>query len=98
MTFAHLIESDGPGGAERMLASIASALQAAGNRNVVIAPAHGEGWLAGQLAGTGVAVELYRLDRPFSPPFADWLAGVLRKHQVTLAHSHEFTMAVYGAW
>ena len=43
-------------------------------------------------------VELYRLDRPFSPAFAKWLTGIFRRHRVTLAHSHEFTMAVYGAW
>jgi glycosyltransferase involved in cell wall biosynthesis len=98
MRFAHLIESDGPGGAERMLSSVAAELQAAGSDNVVIAPAKGEGWLARQLDGTGVKVELFRLDRPFSPKFAGWLAHTLRRHRVDLAHSHEFTMAVYGAW
>jgi len=39
LRFAHLIESDGPGGAERMLASLATELQAAGSENVVIVPA-----------------------------------------------------------
>jgi glycosyltransferase involved in cell wall biosynthesis len=95
---AHLIESDGPGGAERMLASLAAELQAAGVENVVIAPAEGEGWLARELSGTGVQMELFRLDRPISPAFARWLAETLRRHRVALAHSHEFTMAVYGAW
>jgi glycosyltransferase involved in cell wall biosynthesis len=98
MRFAHLIESDGPGGAERMLASLAAEQQASGSQTVVIAPAAGEGWLARELAGTGVEVELFRLERPFSPAFARWLADTLRRHRVTLAHSHEFTMAVYGAW
>jgi len=96
--FAHLIESDGPGGAERMLASLAAELQAAGSENVVIAPAGGEGWLARELSGTGVQVELYRLDRPLSRTFASWLTDTLRRHRIALAHSHEFTMAVYGAW
>jgi glycosyltransferase involved in cell wall biosynthesis len=96
--FAHLIESDGPGGAERMLVSLAAELQAAGAENVVIAPAGGEGWLARELGGTGVQVELFRLDRPISPAFARWLTETLRRHRVALAHSHEFTMAVYGAW
>jgi glycosyltransferase involved in cell wall biosynthesis len=96
--FAHLIESDGPGGAERMLASLATELQAAGSHNVVIAPAEGEGWLARELRGTGVQVEPFRLDRPISPTFARWLTETLRRHRVALAHSHEFTMAVYGAW
>ena len=96
--FAHLIESDGPGGAERVLASLATELQAAGSHNLVIVPAGGEGWLAQELRGTGVQVEAFRLDRPISPTFARWLAETLRRHRVTLAHSHEFTMAVYGAW
>lgn len=96
--FAHLIESDGPGGAERMLASVAADLQATGSDTLVIAPARGEGWLARELRGTGVQVELFHLDRPFSPKVARWLGEVFRRHRVTLAHSHEFTMAVYGAW
>ena len=96
--FAHLIESDGPGGAERVLASLATEFQSAGSYNVVIVPAGGEGWLARELRGTGVQVEPFRLDRPVSPPFARWLADTLRRHRITLAHSHEFTMAVYGAW
>ena len=95
---AHLIESDGPGGAERMLAGLAAELQGAGAENVVIAPAGGEGWLGRELGGTGVQLELFRLDRPISPMFARWLAGTLCRHRVALAHSHEFTMAVYGAW
>jgi glycosyltransferase involved in cell wall biosynthesis len=98
MRFAHLIESDGPGGAERMLASLATELQAAGSHNVVIAPAGGEGWLADELRDTGVQLEPFRLDRPVSRAFAHWLTETLRRHRVALAHSHEFTMAVYGAW
>jgi len=98
LRFAHLIESDGPGGAERMLASLATELQAAGSENVVIVPAEGEGWLGRELHGTGVRVEQFHLDRPFSPAFARGLEETLRRHRVVLAHSHEFTMAVYGAW
>jgi glycosyltransferase involved in cell wall biosynthesis len=81
-----------------MLASLATELQVAGAENLVIAPAGGEGWLARELRGTGVRVEPFRLDRPFSPAFARWLAETLRRHRVDLAHSHEFTMAVYGTW
>lgn len=98
LRFAHLIESDGPGGAERMVASLATELQAAGAANVVIAPDGGEGWLAKELDGSGVRMELFRLERPVSPAFARWLSGALRRHGVALAHSHEFTMGVYGAW
>jgi len=95
---AHLIESDGPGGAERMLAHLAAELQAGGSQNLAILPADGEGWLARQLAGTGVAIECFRLERPVSRACARWLSETFRRHRVALAHSHEFTMAVYGAW
>jgi glycosyltransferase involved in cell wall biosynthesis len=95
---AHLIETDGPGGAERTVANIASGLQAAGSENLVILPADGEGWLARELAGTGVAIEYFRLDRPVSPACGRWLAATLRRYGASVAHSHEFSMAIYGAW
>ena len=95
---AHLIETDGPGGAERMLASLASELQGAGYPGIAFVPARLEGWLEAELAGLGVPIEYIRLDRPFSPRFARDLAAAFRRHNVALAHSHEFTMAFYGAW
>jgi glycosyltransferase involved in cell wall biosynthesis len=80
-----------------MLASLATQLQGAGCHNLVIIPANGEGWLADQLAGTGVVVEPITLDAPLSRTCAQ-LETTLRRHRVSVAHSHEFTMAVYGAW
>ncbi len=98
LCLAHLIESDGPGGAERVVADLASEFQASGATNVVFLPADGDGWLARQLHGTGVAVEHFRIDRPLSPACVKSLAAAFRRHRVDLAHSHEFSMAVYGAW
>ncbi len=98
LRIAHLIETDGPGGAERVLAHLATALQEAGAFNVAFLPAGGEGWLADQHEGSGVAIEYFRLERPVSPACARWLEAALRRHRVAVAHSHEFTMAVYGAW
>ena len=98
MRIAHLIESDGPGGAERFLAHLASALQAAGASNLAILPADGEGWLERELQASGVAIEHFRLDRPVSPDCARGLEATLRRHRIDVAHSHEFTMAVYGGW
>lgn len=95
---AHLIESDGPGGAERVVADLATHLQASGASNVVFLPAEGEGWLARQLAGSGVAIEHFRLNTPVSPACARSLASAFRRHGIDVAHSHEFSMAVYGAW
>jgi len=95
---AHLIESDGPGGAERIVAVLAQALQEAGARNVVFLPEQGEGWLARELADSDVVVESYRLDTPLSPACARSIAASFKRHRIDLAHSHEFTMAVYGRW
>lgn len=95
---AYLIESDGPGGAERMLTSLANELQGAGYPGVAFVPARQEGWLEAELAGVGIPIEYVPLERPFSPRFASDLAAAFRRHDVALAHSHEFTMAFYGAW
>src|SRR5438034_6184163 len=95
---AHLIESDGPGGAERIVARLAAALQAGGGRNVVFLPADGEGWLARQLEGSGVVIDHFHLSRRVSPACVRSLAGAFVRHRITIAHSHEFSMAVYGAW
>jgi len=95
---AHLIECDGPGGAERIVAAMATSLQAAGAHNVVFLPANGEGWLARQLAGSGVEIEYFTIERPLSPQCARGLTRAFRQHRIDVAHSHEFSMAVYGAW
>jgi len=95
---AHLIETDGPGGAERMLASLANELQASGYPGIAFVPARIEGWLESELRGFGVPIEYVPLQKPFSRAFARALAAAFRRHDVALAHSHEFTMAFYGAW
>jgi len=98
LRIAHLIESDGPGGAERVVVGLATALQAAGSENVVFLPADGEGWLARELEGSGVAIEYFTIDRPVSPACARGLVRAFRRHRFDVAHSHEFSMAIYGAW
>src|SRR3989337_763324 len=95
LNVAHLIECDGPGGAEMPVAQTATTLQAAGARNVVFLPEGGEGWLARQLEGSGVAIEYFHVDRPVSRTCARSLQNALRKHRIDVAHSHEFSMAGY---
>jgi glycosyltransferase involved in cell wall biosynthesis len=98
LRIAHLIASDGPGGAERVVVELATALQACGARNVVLLPAEGEGWLARELEGSGVAVEHFRHERRISSAFSASLEAAFRRHAISLAHSHEFLTAVYGGW
>jgi glycosyltransferase involved in cell wall biosynthesis len=95
---AHLIESSGPGGAERVVADLASSFQAADTENVVFLPGDGEDWLRQQLEGSGVTIEYFRIERPVSPTCARALTKAFRKYQIDVAHSHEFSMAVYGGW
>jgi glycosyltransferase involved in cell wall biosynthesis len=95
---AHLIDSDGPGGAERILAQLAPELEAAGCHCVALLPAGQEGWLSRELRGAGIPIEYFRLDRVVSPRAVRDLAAALQRHRIDLAHSHEFTMALYGAW
>jgi glycosyltransferase involved in cell wall biosynthesis len=95
---AHLIESDGPGGAERVMAYLATAFHEAGHHSVAFLPAGGEGWLGAELERAGVPIEYFRLPQPVSREFGRWLTDAFRRHRITVAHSHEFTMAVYGAW
>jgi len=95
---AHLIESSGPGGAERVVADLATSFQAANTDNVVFLPRDGEDWLRRQLDGSGVAIEYFRIDRPISPQSARELTRAFRTYRIHVAHSHEFSMAVYGGW
>ncbi len=98
LRIAQLIGSDGPGGAERVVVQLATALQACGAQSVVFVPADGEGWLARELEGSGVAVEYFRHERRISPACVGSLESAFRRHRITLAHSHEFLTAVYGGW
>jgi glycosyltransferase involved in cell wall biosynthesis len=94
---ALLIESDGPGGAERVVLQLATALQAGGARSVAFMQ-HGEGWLARELEASGVATEYVPRERRVSFGCARSLQAGFRRHRITLVHSHEFAMAVYGGW
>ena len=95
---AHLSDTDGPGGAERMLAQLAGELVRSGCPGVAFLPADREGWLGRELRAAGVTVEYFRHDYAVSPRLAGFLAAAFRRHRIDLAHSHEFNTAVYGAW
>ena len=93
---ALLLESDGPGGAERVLLDLAEALRARGHEVCPIGPAAGCGWLAGEFRARGFVPETFTLRRVIDPQCATGLAETLRRRGVDVVHSHEFTMAVYG--
>jgi glycosyltransferase involved in cell wall biosynthesis len=92
-----LIESDGPGGAEQVIAHLAEHLHASGSIVTVLVPADGEGWLARRLAGLPIVVEGIPLGGPLSPHGIMALTAALRRHAIDLLHTHEFGQALAGA-
>lgn len=96
-TIAHLIESDGPGGAERVVVYLVSRLAARGFHNLVLLPDRGEGWLAAQLPQAGVSVMPVPLMGVPLPASYRAVRNALRAARPAVAHSHEFTMAALGA-
>ncbi|HEU6453785.1 MAG TPA: glycosyltransferase [Gemmatimonadaceae bacterium] len=94
---ALLLESDGPGGAETMLLNLGEELRRRGHDVLPLGPAGRTGWLAAQFRERGFAPESYVMRHALDPACARQLADILRSHRIQVAHSHEFTMGVYGA-
>jgi glycosyltransferase involved in cell wall biosynthesis len=81
-----------------MLAQLATALQVAGSDSVAFLREGGEGWLGQELTRSGVPIVYYKLEHPLSLSCVRTLEEAFREHRIDVAHSHEFSMAVYGAW
>ncbi len=91
----HLIETGGPGGAERVLTSLSLALGATGEFRSAVGLLK-DGWVAAELRRNGQTPVLFRLRRPLDPALLWALVRHLRQANVDLVHAHEFTMNVYG--
>lgn len=94
---ALMLESDGPGGAETVLVQVAEELRRRGHHIVAIGPANGCGILGGVLRERGFETDVFHLARALDPMCLVRLRDTLRQHRVEVVHSHEFTMAIYGA-
>ncbi len=97
LRIAMMLESDGPGGAEMMVFRLSEELRERGHTIVPVGPANGCGWLADLFRAAGVTPEVFRMRWPIDPHCVAGLVQLFRKHRVDAVHSHEFTMAVYGA-
>lgn len=95
VTIAHVMDMDGPGGAERLLTLLAGAVNDAGAKSVAFLPEGGEGWLTRELRLIGIPVEHVPADTHRHTIAA--LEEGFRRHDVAVAHSHEFVMALCGA-
>ncbi|MGD8397012.1 MAG: glycosyltransferase [Candidatus Eiseniibacteriota bacterium] len=90
-----LIETGGPGGAERVLVSLAERL-AAGPDTTVSVGLLKEGWLARELRGRGLEPHLLALRHAIDLGFLRALTRHLRAVGAGLVHAHEFAMNLYG--
>lgn len=92
-----MLETDGPGGAETMLIQLAEELRRRGHQVLAVHPAKGFGWLSAQMRERGFESDVFRLSRPLDPACLKGMVEMLRHHRIEVVHSHEFTMAIYGA-
>jgi glycosyltransferase involved in cell wall biosynthesis len=97
LRIAMMLESDGPGGAEMMVFRLSEELRRRGHTVLPVGPAHGIGWLGDHFRRVGFTPEVFRLRRPIDPGCVRGLVDLFREHRIDAVHSHEFTMAVYGA-
>jgi glycosyltransferase involved in cell wall biosynthesis len=97
LRIAMMLESDGPGGAEMMVLRLSEELRLGGHTVVPVGPAHGVGWLGDRFRCVGFTPEVFRLRRPIDPGCVRGLMNLFLEHRIDAVHSHEFTMAVYGA-
>jgi glycosyltransferase involved in cell wall biosynthesis len=97
LRIAMMLESDGPGGAEMMVLRLSEELRRRGHTVVPVGPEHGIGWLGDHFRRAGFKPEVFRLRRPIDPGCVRGLVDLFREHRIDAVHSHEFTMAVYGA-
>jgi glycosyltransferase involved in cell wall biosynthesis len=97
LRIALMLETDGPGGAETVLLQLAEELRRRGHDVMPVGPASGCGWLGGEFRARGFTPRTYVLRRPLDWACVTSLTALLRTHGSQVVHSHEFTMAVYGA-
>ncbi len=99
MTDAHvlnMIETSGPGGAERVLINIAGTLMRdPGFRSSAILQR--EGWVATELRAQGIEPRFLQLRHMLDLGFVRRVVSQVKREQVGLIHAHEFGMNVHGA-
>ncbi len=91
-----LIETDGPGGAERVLINLTQRLNRSGNFRVSVGILK-EGWLHDRLIESDVPVHMLPSKHSIDFPFLFALMRLIKTQKVDLIHSHEFTMNFYGS-
>lgn len=91
----HLIETGGPGGAERVCLEIASRLQVPGMHNEIAVGR--EGWLAKEARLRGFNPAVLPSQGSLNLPYLNQLVSLLRRHDVRVVIAHLFGAAVYAS-
>lgn len=86
--------SYGPGGAERMIATLSSELNQ-GQYRVIVGLSR-PGWLQDECKRLNVETRIIPLDGPFHMQWFKVCFDLIRSEQVALIHAHEFSAIVYG--
>ena len=96
---ALMLESDGPGRRRNHADAAGRGAPAAGAlRAVCVGPDNGCGWLGGELRRRGFTTDVFTLRQPIDRGLPPRHGGdACARHRIEVVHSHEFTMAVYGA-
>ena len=97
LRIALMIECDGPGGAELMMLDLASELRSRGHAVLPVNLANGTGWLGARFEAAGFQPATFEIRSPVDLSAVRALTSILRDFRADVVHSHEFTMAIYGA-
>jgi glycosyltransferase involved in cell wall biosynthesis len=93
---ALMLESDGPGGAESVLLSLATGLRERGIEVHAAVLANRSGWLTSRLRDAGIDLFTPSLKHPVSLKFAKEVGAWMRDSGSEIVHAHEFTMGFYA--
>jgi glycosyltransferase involved in cell wall biosynthesis len=97
LRIALMIECDGPGGAELMMLDLATELRSRGHTVLPVGLTSGTGWLGSRFEAAGFHPVAFEIRSPLDFAAARQLTTILRDFRADVVHSHEFTMAIYGA-
>ncbi len=97
LRIALMIECDGPGGAELMMLDLATELRSRGHVVLPVNLANGTGWLGSRFEAAGFVPATFEIRRPVDFAAVRALTTILTDFRADVVHSHEFTMAIYGA-
>lgn len=91
----HLIETSGPGGAERMLISLVEGLDRPRYHSTICLLE--EGWLQAELLRRGFETVILPQNGSYDVAWIRRVVRLIKSRGISLMHAHEFTMNAYGS-